>query len=316
MEILRRNFRCWIPAGGRPKFELKCVTEKEIAEMISKLKNGHAFGIDRIDSFTIKMAAKTLIPVITHVINLSLSSAKFPGCWKLARILPLLKGKDSNPNNNPSSYRLVSQLPVISKLVERSVQWQLLQYLEETSQLSEHHHVYRNYHNTVLIHLMDGIAMSRHELHATKNIDLTAAFDCVPHQTMKDKLDLYGLDQRTKDCISSYLEARSSFVAIGSSESRITATPQGVPQGSVIGPLLYLVFVNEMTGVVEDKDCLNPVHQQQDKLFSRDCNICGIFPMYADDGQFQVANNNRDWNQDKIERNLWEIKNYLKSNGF
>ena len=65
--------------------------------MISKLKNSHAYGIDKIDAVTIKMAAATLIPVITHVINLSLCTAQFPARWKLARVLPLLKSSESDP---------------------------------------------------------------------------------------------------------------------------------------------------------------------------------------------------------------------------
>ena len=110
LSTLRKLFSRWIPAGGMPKFVLKCVTEKEVGDMINNLKKSHAFGIDKFDAFTIKMAAGTLIPPITHIINLSLSTGHFPARWKLARILPLLKGKDLD-RNNPSSYRPVSQLP-------------------------------------------------------------------------------------------------------------------------------------------------------------------------------------------------------------
>ena len=264
------------------------------------------------------MAVPILIPAVTHVINLSLGTAQFPGRWKLVQILPLNKGRESE-NTDPASYHPESQLPVISKLMERAVQRQLLSYLEDNKLLSEHHHGFRDKHNTstALIHLMDAIATATDEnqITATMTIDLTAAFDCVPHGTLKDKLNFYGLDEQTKQWIKSYLEARSSFVSIGSAQSDIYSTPHGVPQGSVMGPLLYLLFVNEMTGIVEDTSCTNIVHKMRDRLFSRECNKCGIFPMYADDGQMQISSNDRDYNQDVLEKNFWEIRNYLNANG-
>ena len=262
--------------------------------MISNLKNSHAYGIDKFDPYTVKLGAARLIPPITHIINLSLSSGKFPMKWKLARILHLLKSKDLDPTN-PSSYRPVSQLPVVAKLAERTVQRQLLGYLENTYQISPHHHAYRDHHNTTtaLLYLMEAIATGTdcNQITATMNIDLTAAFDCVPHGTLMDKLGFYGQDKSTLNWISSYLNDRSSFVSIGSADSDIRSTPQGVPQGSVLGPLLYLIFVNELTAIVEDDDCGNPVHSQRNRLFAEECLDCGIFPMYVDDGQFQITSN-------------------------
>ena len=318
LEILRRLYNRWDPELIRPQFKLRSVSELEVGKLISKLKNSHAFGIDRIDAATLKIAAGILIPSITHVINLSLSSGKFPARWKLARVLPLRKGKESE-RNNPASYRPICLLPVVSKLAERVVQCQVLKYLEETSQISDQHHAYRENHNTstALIQMMDAIASASDEnlITSTMNIDLTAAFDCVPHGTLLEKLEFYGLDRLTKDWIKSYLHARSSFVVIGSAESFITNTPQGVPQGSVLGPLLYLIFVNEMTCITEDKDCTNNAHVRKDKLFPKVCQNCGIFPLYADDGQFQISSNYREWNQDKLNQNFWKIKNFLNANG-
>ena len=220
---------------------------------------------------------------------------------------------------NPGSYRPVSQLPVIAKLAERTVQRQLLRYLESNKMISPNHHAYRDLHNTTtaLLNLTDAIATStdNNAIMTTMNIDLTAAFDCVPPLLLLKKLRFYGLDESSLTWIKSYLSARSSFVSVGSADSRIKATPQGVPQGSVLGPLLYLIFVNEMTCITEDDLCANIVHEPSDKLFKEECMECGSFPMYVDDGQFQFSSNSRNLNQDKIENNFWKIKNYLNANG-
>ena len=115
LEALKKIFANWIPVGGMPKFELKSVTERQVTEMIDKMKSRRAFGRDRIDAATIKLAGQVIILSIMHVINLSLGTANYPMKWKLARILPLLKGKDCD-KSNPASFRPVSLLPVISKL--------------------------------------------------------------------------------------------------------------------------------------------------------------------------------------------------------
>ena len=301
-----------------PSFSLNLTSEKEIGELITNLKNSHAYGIDRMDVATFKMFGSQLIPAVTHVVNLSLRSGIFPAKWKLARVLPLLKGKDV-PVDNPGSYRPVSQLPVTSKLAERVVQRQLLQYLENNNLLSENHHAYREQHNTMtaLIQYMDAIATATDEnlMTATMCINLSAAFDCVSHETLKKKLEFYGLDKKMMDWIASYLDSRSSFVSIGSADSRIVSTPHGVLQGSVMGPMLYLIYVNEMTNVIQDDDCPDTVHSDRSRLFPRNCRQCGVFPMFADDGMFQYSSNSRNMNQEKIETNFWKIKAYLNANG-
>ena len=318
LHILRKKFDRWMPAGGMPTFSMLSVTQGEVASMINDLKKSHAYGTDLLDAYTIKLGGGALIPPITHVINLSLSSTEFPARWKIARILPLKKGKDMDATN-PGSYRPVSQLPVIGKLAERTVQKQLLKYLELNKMISPNHHAYHDLHNTTtaLLNLTEEIATSidNNEIMTTMNIDLTAAFDCVPHLLLIEKLKFYGLDGNAIKWIQSYLSSRSSFVSVGSANSKIKPTLQGVPQGSVIGPLLYLVFVNEMTSVAEDDFCKNIVHEQTEQLFSEECRECGSFPMYADDGQFQYCSNNRSKNQEMIENNFWKIKNYLNANG-
>ena len=133
-------------------------------------------------------------------------------------------------------------------------------------------------------------------------MDLSAAFDCVEHETLLEKLQFYGIDGNELEWIRSYLAFRSFYVSIGSAKSIILPAPHGVPQGSVMGPILYLLYVNEMTTLIDDDNCTNPVHSKTEQLFTSNCNNCGILPMYADDGQFLTSSNDRTKNQERIEQ--------------
>ena len=185
LRYLRLAFERWDPAGGKPKFSLKSTTTKEVVENIKALKNSKAFGRDKIDAITIKLGAPYIAPAIAHVINLSLGEGKFPQKWKLARIIPLQKSKTVD-RQKPGSFRPVSLLPLISKLAERVVQKQILNYLEVSGLLSARQHAYRHKCSTTtaLIELMDTVATAADEntIAATMGLDQSSAFDAVDHK--------------------------------------------------------------------------------------------------------------------------------------
>ena len=194
----------------------------------------------------------------------------FPQKWKLARILPLQKSKDCD-TTLPGSFRPIAQLPLISKMGERVIQKQLLNFLESSGQIHSNQHAYRDKTSTMtaLIQIMDDIATAtdHNEVTATMGIDQTAAFDCVDPRILLEKMELYGLDQGAIKWIESYLSGRSFYVEVGSTSSRIHSTFYGVPQGSVMGPLLYLCYVNEFPAALEDEMCVNTAHREESVLF-------------------------------------------------
>ena len=145
--------------------------------------------------------------------------------------------------------------------------------------------------------------------------DLSAAFDGVEHKILKEKLKMYGLDGQTHKWIKSYLEARSSYVVIGSAESRIFSNPHGVLQGSVLGPLLYMIYVNELPSAIEDNSCTNGVHKDRSRLFPKECTECGSYMLYPDDGVYRISSHYRNYNQDKIDMVFWKVKVFLNANG-
>ena len=164
---------------------------------------------------------------------------------------------------------------------------------------------------------MDQIASAADQnlICSSMSIDLSSAFDCVEHAILLEKLKFYNLDTALLHWIESYLSLRSSYVTIGSAISSIRPQPHGVPQGSVLGPLLYLIYVNEFSGILEDDLCKSPPHLPGPKLFGERCPDCGSLTMYADDTQYLVTSNSRMHNQMYIEYTFQRIIDFLDSNG-
>ena len=154
-----RNLRNNLPASrGNPlskddelmrnrscNFKFRAVHPDEISKIISNLKTTISCGLDDIDSYVIKLAKEELTPAITHIVNLSLQTETFPTIWKKAKVIPLHKKKEVIL---PENYRPVALLSVLSKILERSVFLQLIQYFESNNLIHPSHHGFRSKHNT------------------------------------------------------------------------------------------------------------------------------------------------------------------------
>ena len=168
-----------------------------------------------------------------------------------------------------------------------------------------------------MIQISDIIAAGgdANEITETMTTDLSAAFDSVEHELLLKKLAYYGMDGHTMKWLESYLTGRSTYVVVGSGQSAVKTTFYGVPQGSCLGPLLYLIFVNELPSVVNEDYCGEDCHQNTTELFTKDCKKCGYLPVFADDAQFLITNSRRRLNQDRIEEIFTKLKNYFEDNG-
>ena len=142
----------------------------------------------------------------------------------------------------------------------------------------------------------------------------SAAFDCVQHGILLRKLDLYKFHPTTIKWISSYLSNRSYYVEIGTNQSQIEPMKTGVPQGSVLGPLLYTLFINEFPEAIYNKECQNRVHKEHQYLFENNCGSCGYLVCYADDSTYLFSSNDRNLNQVTQMHKLQEITNFLQAN--
>ena len=145
-------------------------------------------------------------------------------------------------------------------------------------------------------------------------LDQSAAFDCVSHPIMIEKLKLYGCNDNTTKWMQSYLGSRTQYTNIGRQDSTMVAVDRGVPQGSILGPLLYLLFTNEITEVIKDPDCKDESHKTNDRIFGQNCNQCGLIMLYADDITYHIASKHRNMNQYKINENLKKLNIFLNDN--
>ena len=153
--------------------------------------------------------ADQLVPALTHVVNLSLTHAHFPALWKTAKVIPLLKKSDETQAKN---YRPVSLLTITSKILERAVYHQLIEYLETNKLIHHSHHGFRKHHSTTTalleMHSNWVQAYEENKVTAVVLLDMSAAFDLVDKSILIGKLKLYGLDDHSSTWVENYMSVQ------------------------------------------------------------------------------------------------------------
>ena len=177
----------------------------------------------------------------------------FPDIWKVAWVTPVFKESDKT---NKSSYRPISALPVLSRIFEKLIFNQLYQYLEENCFLSTNQSGFRTLNSTticIIKYCEDWyVTMDSGEITGLVLIDLKKAFDNVDHNILCKKLEHYGVNYRELCWLKSYLSNRRQFCRVNGVDSKIESIATGVPQGSCFGPLLLLLYINDLPYVVNN----------------------------------------------------------------
>ena len=216
--------------------------------VINSLTNKSRVGIDGISTILLKCIAPSIIKPLTLIINQIMKTGVFPNKIKLAKVIPIYK-KDGP--TQVTNYRPISLLPVLSKVVEKTIAKQLSEYFEENKLFNQNQYGFRTGHSTehAALELVDKITsqMDNNETPINIFLDLSKAFDTIDHNILLDKLKYYGLYDTAIKLFRSFLTNRYQYVQMENAKSQMLGINTGVPQGSILGPLLFIIYINDIS---------------------------------------------------------------------
>ena len=238
-----------------PGFSFDCISDKAISKLVNEIKISKSSAMGTLSSRILKDAFQVWIFQLSDIFNTCLSTGQFPKSWGEGKITPI--PKVTIFSKKPEDWRPITQIKLSGKLLERCVHSQLYSYFDEYF-LDDQQHGFRPNRSTstaVFEMLKSSYQSWNDKLFQTcVFIDFSRAFDCIDHQILLSKLKLYGLDRMSIQFISSYFKNRYQTTVIDGNVSTVEKVTYGTAQGSILGPLIFIIYVNDLFNEINDKN--------------------------------------------------------------
>ena len=299
-------------------FKFKDVTETRVKEIFKQLKNTHSECMDGFSNKVIKISAPSLIRPMKHLINASFKTNIFPSKWKIFKLIGLYKNKGDN--ESLENYRPIALLNPFSKVLEIEIFSQMNSHMDKFKMWNKNGYAYKKHHST--IHALMDLAevwcsnIDSNTQSVNMMLDMSCAFDLVSHDTLLEKMKIYKYDTNSIKLMKSYLSFRSQYVDICGEKSEFLWNKHGVPQGSIMGPFLFSLYVNELSAILNYECDHNEKVKWNDNIFGEDCSKCGVMVTFADDCTIilESMKHNSDITSSKLDKILNSLEIFLKEN--
>ena len=272
------------------------INERVVFDLIRNIDISKSSGLDKISSSCLKDALLALLPQIIHIFKESFSTGIFPEKWKIATVVPIFKNGNKS---DVSNYRPISLLPVPGKIFEHVLHDHISYFLERINYRSYKQNGFRKKHSTLdgIVNFTSDIFQSidRGEYTLAAFIDLKKAFDTVNHNIHLEKLNYAGIKNKLLKLIKSYLTNRSQRTFCNGKLSKVQDITCGVPQGLILGPLFFILYINDMEEMLGEN----------------------TFQLYADDTVIYCSDKSIDLAEKRLQNLMdkfakWCLQNVLK----